>query len=94
MISFCQNAANQTRAASNEKERLEKENEKLNLLYQQNQKEQNDLLVLCSTYEDQLANCRDLIQSAGLTVSSHTRLTWIFTCFLVQVPSFLLELDS
>ncbi|CAF5028960.1 unnamed protein product, partial [Rotaria sp. Silwood1] len=42
----------------------------LNISYQQNLTEQNDLLVLCSTYEDQLRTCRNIIQSAGLTVPS------------------------
>ena len=53
-----------------EKSRLEIEYQKLNNAYQQNVTEQNDLLVLCSTYEDQLTTCRNLIQSAGLTVKN------------------------
>lgn len=52
-----------------EKTNLNNEYQKLNVSYQQNVKEQNDLLVLCSTYEDQLATCRNIIQSAGLTVN-------------------------
>jgi archaellum component FlaC len=52
----------------NEKSRLENEYQKLNTVYEQTTNEQNDLLVLCSTYEDQLKICRNLIQSAGLTV--------------------------
>ena len=51
-----------------EKGRLEKEYEKLNGLYQENVKEENDLLVLCSTYEDQLSSCRHLLQNAGIQV--------------------------
>lgn len=51
-----------------EKTNLNNEYQKLNQSYQQNVKEQNDLLALCSTYEDQLSTCRKLIQSAGLTV--------------------------
>lgn len=51
-----------------EKARLESECKKLNQAYQQNITEQNDLLALCSTYEDQLTTCRNLIQSTGLTV--------------------------
>jgi hypothetical protein len=51
-----------------EKARLDNEYQKLNHAYQQNLKEQNDLLVLCSTYEDQLTTCRNIIQTAGLTV--------------------------
>ena len=53
-----------------EKTRLDDEYQKLNTAYQQNLNEQNDLLALCSTYEDQLANCRNIIQSAGLTVNN------------------------
>jgi hypothetical protein len=52
-----------------EKTNLNNEYQKLNKSYQQNVKEQNDLLVLCSTYEDQLSTCRSIIQSAGLTVN-------------------------
>ena len=51
-----------------EKARLESEYQKLNFAYQQNLKEQNDLLVLCSTYEDQLTTCRNIIQTARLQV--------------------------
>ncbi|CAF1491929.1 unnamed protein product [Adineta steineri] len=51
-----------------EKTNLNNDYQKLNTAYQQNLKEQNDLLVLCSTYEDQLKTCRHLIQSGGLTV--------------------------
>ncbi|CAF0903996.1 unnamed protein product [Adineta ricciae] len=51
-----------------EKTSLNNEYQKLNSNYQQNIKEQNDLLVLCSTYEDQLKTCRNLMQSAGLIV--------------------------
>lgn len=51
-----------------EKDRVEREYKNLNQAYQQNLTEQNDLLALCSTYEDQLTTCRNLIQSAGLTV--------------------------
>ena len=54
-----------------EKTNLNNEYQKLNKSYQQNQKEQNDLLVLCSTYEDQLSTCRNIIQSAGLTVNKN-----------------------
>ncbi len=46
----------------------------MNIAYQQNQKEQNDLLVLCSTYEDQLRTCRNIIQSAGLTVNQYNKI--------------------
>jgi hypothetical protein len=56
------------RGLMDEKARLDNEYQKLNNAYQQNLKEQNDLLVLCSTYEDQLTTCRNLIQTAGLTV--------------------------
>ena len=52
-----------------EKTNLNNEYQKLNKSYQQNLKEQNDLLVLCSTYEDQLKTCRKIIQSTRLTVS-------------------------
>ena len=52
-----------------EKAKLNNEYEKLNLAYQNKLTEQNDLLVLCSTYEDQLRNCRTLFKSAGLSVS-------------------------
>jgi len=52
----------------NEKSRVENEYQKLHNTYEQTTNEQNDLLVLCSTYEDQLTICRNLIQSAGLTV--------------------------
>jgi hypothetical protein len=52
-----------------EKARLDNDYQKLNINYQQNLTEQNDLLVLCSTYEDQLTTCRKIIQSAGLTVN-------------------------
>ena len=51
-----------------EKTNLNNEYQKLNKSYQQNLKEQTDLLVLCSTYEDQLKTCRNIIQSARLTV--------------------------
>ncbi|UJR31047.1 hypothetical protein I4U23_018557 [Adineta vaga] len=51
-----------------EKSRIDNEYQKLNTIYQQTLTEQNDLLALCSTYEDQLTTCRNLIQSAGLTV--------------------------
>ena len=51
-----------------EKARLESEYKNLNQAHQQNIIEQNDLLALCSTYEDQLTTCRNFIQSAGLTV--------------------------
>jgi len=56
-----------------EKTNLNNEYQKLNKSYQQNLKEQNDLLVLCSTYEDQLSTCRNIIQSAGLTVNSFNK---------------------
>jgi hypothetical protein len=51
-----------------EKASLNNEYQKLNISHQQNLKEQNDLLVLCSTYEDQLRTCRNIIQTARLTV--------------------------
>jgi hypothetical protein len=51
-----------------DKSRLETQYQKLNTAYEQNLNEQNDLLALCSTYEDQLTTCRNIIQSAGLTV--------------------------
>jgi hypothetical protein len=59
----------QVQGLIDEKARLENEYQKLNIVYQQNLNEQNDLLVLCSTYEDQLTTCRKIIQSAGLTVN-------------------------
>ena len=56
-----------------EKTNLNNEYQKLNIAYQQNSKEQNELLVLCSTYEDQLRTCRNIIQSTGLTVSYYNK---------------------
>ena len=55
-----------------EKSRLESEYHKLNHAYQENVTEQNDLLALCSTYEDQLNTCQNLIRSAGLSVRNST----------------------
>lgn len=52
-----------------EKTNLNNEYQKLNQSYQQNLKEQTDLLVLCSTYEDQLKTCRNIIQTARLQVN-------------------------
>ena len=62
-----------------EKTRLENDYRKVNQSYQQNLTEQNDLLVLCSTYEDQLMTCRNLIQSAGLTVRNSRRIYRFFS---------------
>jgi len=62
----------------NEKSRLENGYQKLNTAYEQTTNEQNDLLVLCSTYEDQLKICRNLIQSAGLTVKKFIEKKKIF----------------
>jgi len=56
-----------------EKSRLENDYQKLNHSYEQNINEQNDLLVLCSTYEDQLKTCRNIIQSAGLNVKKFSK---------------------
>lgn len=58
-----------------EKTSLNNEYQKLNKSHQQNLKEQTDLLVLCSTYEDQLKTCRNIIQSARLTVNATLALT-------------------
>ena len=65
---------------------LNNEYQKLNISYQQNQNEQNDLLALCSTYEDQLSICRKIIQSAGLTVNKQT--------FLLIISSFSFHLGT
>ncbi|CAF0823311.1 unnamed protein product [Rotaria sordida] len=67
-ISILENLENQMQGLIDEKSRLDNEYQKLNIAYQQNLTEQNDLLVLCSTYEDQLKTCKNIIQSAGLTV--------------------------
>ncbi|CAF4527141.1 unnamed protein product [Rotaria sp. Silwood1] len=67
-VSILESLQGQMQEIIDEKASLNNEYQKLNLAYQQNLKEQNDLLVLCSTYEDQLKKCRNLIQSAGLTV--------------------------
>ena len=64
-----------------EKTNLNNEYQKLNISYQQNVKEQNDLLVLCSTYEDQLRTCRQIIQSARLTVNSFNKIN-LMTSFI------------
>ncbi len=70
VFSFCsQSLEGQMQEMIDEKTNLNNEYQKLNKSYQQNLKEQNDLLVLCSTYEDQLNTCRNIIQSAGLTVN-------------------------
>ncbi|CAF1054536.1 unnamed protein product [Rotaria sp. Silwood1] len=69
-ISILEGLENQMQAIIDEKSRLDNDYQKLNISYQQNLTEQNDLLVLCSTYEDQLRTCRNIIQSAGLTVPS------------------------
>jgi len=73
-MSFClQSLEGQMQEIIEEKASLNNEYQKLNKSYQQNLKEQNDLLVLCSTYEDQLRTCRNIIQSAGLTVNSFNK---------------------
>lgn len=64
----------------NEKALIDSEYQKLSNAYQQNAKEQNDLLALCSAYEDQLGICKRIIQSAGLTV---TKKNIFFDKFLV-----------
>jgi len=51
----------QTKNLLDEKTRIEND-------YQELVTEQNDLLALCSTYEDQLRTCRGLLESAGLNV--------------------------
>ena len=56
------------RSIMDEKTRLDHEHQQLNSVYQQNLKEQNDLLVLCSTYEDQLTTCANIMRKAGLQV--------------------------
>lgn len=66
---FLQSLQGQMQEIVEEKTHINNEYQKLNATYQQNLKEQNDLLVLCSTYEDQLSKCRNLIKSAGLTVN-------------------------
>jgi hypothetical protein len=68
-----------------EKTNLNNEYQKLNTSYQQNLKEQNDLLVLCSTYEDQLKTCRNIIQSAGLTVNQFNRQNFSSNKFLLFI---------
>jgi hypothetical protein len=68
----------------NEKSRLENEYQKLNTVYEQTTNEQNDLLVLCSTYEDQLKICRNLIQSAGLTVQKFIEKKNFFCFFFIN----------
>ncbi len=70
-IFFKQNFESQIQGLIEEKTRLENDYQKLNKAYEQNIIEQNDLLVLCSTYEDQLTTCRNIIQSAGLTVEEN-----------------------
>ena len=77
-----------------EKVKINNEYEKLNLAYQSNLKEQHDLLVLCSSYEDQLRQCRTLVQSAGLTVKQKEFYLKIITITFFQVPNFLLEIDN
>ncbi|CAF1278513.1 unnamed protein product, partial [Rotaria sordida] len=67
-VSILESLEGQMQEIIDEKANLNNEYQKLNLVYQQNQKEQNDVLVLCSTYEDHLKQCRNIIQSAGLTV--------------------------
>ncbi|UJR15619.1 hypothetical protein I4U23_002555 [Adineta vaga] len=67
-VSVLESLQGQLQEIVDEKTSLNNEYQKLNTNYQQNLKEQNDLLVLCSTYEDQLKTCRNLIQSAGLIV--------------------------
>ncbi|CAF2753566.1 unnamed protein product [Rotaria sp. Silwood2] len=69
-VSILESLESQMQGLIDEKARLDNEYQKLNIAYQQNLTEQNDLLVLCSTYEDQLTTCRNIIQSAGLTVPS------------------------
>jgi hypothetical protein len=71
-----------------EKASLNNEYQKLNKSYQQNLKEQNDLLVLCSTYEDQLSTCRNIIQSAGLTVNSFNKRASYNPLFLFRYQIF------
>ncbi len=63
---FLQSLESQMQGLMDEKSRLDNDYQKLNLIYQQTLAEQNDLLVLCSTYEDQLTTCKNIIQSAGL----------------------------
>ncbi|CAF4189731.1 unnamed protein product, partial [Adineta steineri] len=67
-VSVLESLEGQMQEIIDEKTNLNNDYQKLNTAYQQNLKEQNDLLVLCSTYEDQLKTCRHLIQSGGLTV--------------------------
>jgi hypothetical protein len=71
-----------------EKTNLNNEYQKLNKSYQQNVKEQNDLLVLCSTYEDQLSTCRNIIQSAGLTVNLMNENQIVHYVLLFRYPIF------
>ncbi|CAF1398635.1 unnamed protein product [Adineta steineri] len=67
-VSILENLESQMQGSLDEKTRLDNEYQKLNNIYQQTLTEQNDLLVLCSTYEDQLTTCRNIIQSTGLPV--------------------------
>ncbi|CAF0760234.1 unnamed protein product [Didymodactylos carnosus] len=67
-VSILESLEGQVQSLMDEKCRLENEYVKLNNDYKQNVQEQNDLLVLCSTYEDQLTTCRNLIKNAGLTM--------------------------
>ncbi|CAM4770282.1 unnamed protein product [Rotaria magnacalcarata] len=67
-VSILEGVESQMHGLIDDKARCDSEYQKLNSVYQQNLNEQNDLLVLCSSYEDQLTTCRNIIQSAGLTV--------------------------
>jgi len=67
-VSLLESLEGQMQILMDDKCRLENEYLKLNNDYKQNVQEQNDLLVLCSTYEDQLTTCRNIIKNAGLSM--------------------------
>ncbi|CAF0981051.1 unnamed protein product [Adineta ricciae] len=67
-VSLLESSQGQTQELIDEKIRLSDDYQKLNDIHQQTLIEQNDLLALCSNYEDQLTTCRNLLQSAGITI--------------------------
>ncbi|CAF1188763.1 unnamed protein product [Rotaria magnacalcarata] len=67
-VSILESLQGEIQEVIDQKAHLNNEYEKLNVVHQKNIKEQNELLLLCSTYESQLRQCRNVIQSAGLTV--------------------------
>ncbi|CAF1143634.1 unnamed protein product [Adineta ricciae] len=67
-VSLLESFQGQTQELIDDKTRLSDDYQKLNDTHQQTLIEQNDLLALCSNYEDQLTTCRNLLQSAGITI--------------------------